>query len=327
KDLPCALATLVPLYNNISLLECETKNSQIKQHADSNLPKDYLPLYNNFFPELVQIQTHLKDFSLCEKHYNQLIAHTQYTHDETIYEISVQASAQTNEVGIQVNKETHELDSKINEIKDLKKQLEYIYNYVVESWDHIQEINKTIIDIDNYITSSGSYMKFINWLESLAVENKSLSKGLLFLAFDNEQYSQFNYLNRGHNTVIYHIVTSFIALNMNKNDYAQFTIVPWICDLISNDQYKKLYYILPKMQAEHDLELKIYLSSILEELVIKKNKKINTIDTVIKNQKGIRDMLAALQAESANENIQVNNPTYSKPLIIKSYAYAQEQKS
>ncbi|CAG8450530.1 6805_t:CDS:2 [Scutellospora calospora] len=55
------------------------------------------------------------------------------------------------------------------------------------------------------------------------------------------------------------------------------------------------------MQVEHDLELKIYLLSILKELVIEKNKKINTINAVMKNQKGIRDMLAALQVEFANK--------------------------
>ncbi|CAG8690581.1 16894_t:CDS:2, partial [Cetraspora pellucida] len=58
-----------------------------------------------------------------------------YTYDETIYEIGIQASAQTNEIGVQVNKKTHK-------IKDLKKQLKYTYDYIVESWDHIQEINK-----------------------------------------------------------------------------------------------------------------------------------------------------------------------------------------
>ncbi|CAG8800257.1 15191_t:CDS:2, partial [Gigaspora rosea] len=73
KNLPCAFATLVPLYKNLGLLECETKSSQTMRHASSKLLQDCLPLYNNFFPELVQIQTHLEDFSLCEKHYNQIV--------------------------------------------------------------------------------------------------------------------------------------------------------------------------------------------------------------------------------------------------------------
>ena len=47
--------------------------------------------------------------------------------------------------------------------------------------------SKMIIDIDNHFISSDSYIKFINWLESLIKEQLSLPKGLLFLAFDNEQ--------------------------------------------------------------------------------------------------------------------------------------------
>ncbi|CAG8472461.1 8126_t:CDS:2 [Racocetra fulgida] len=167
-----ALELIQESRSNINNLDDSDSPSQTKQHADSNLPKDRLPLYNNFFPELVQIQTYLEDFSLCEKHYNQLIVsdffndfdnefgerqtRTQYTCDENTCEIGVQASAQTNEVGVQVNKETHEvgiqtfdtmlhilenhvclfqleLDSKINEINDLNKQLEYVYDYVVET--------------------------------------------------------------------------------------------------------------------------------------------------------------------------------------------------
>ncbi|CAG8803268.1 5358_t:CDS:1, partial [Racocetra fulgida] len=67
-ELPCALAALVLLHEGSGLLECETKESQTIRYAKSRLP-----LYHSFFPELVQIQTHLEDFSLCEKHYNQLV--------------------------------------------------------------------------------------------------------------------------------------------------------------------------------------------------------------------------------------------------------------
>ncbi|CAG8469661.1 19011_t:CDS:2, partial [Racocetra fulgida] len=75
--------------------------------------------------------------------------------------------------------------------------------------------------------------------------------------------------------------------------------------------------------------LKIHLSSILEELVSEKKEKINNIDMTIKNQKGIGNMLAALQtevAESANELIRINNLTQPKSLVIKSHTYNQEQK-
>ncbi|CAG8823183.1 3282_t:CDS:2, partial [Racocetra fulgida] len=53
--------------------------------------------------------------------------------------------------------------------------------------------------------------------------------------------------------------------------------------------------------AECEYELNIYLTSILEELITEKSQEINTIDQIMKNQKGIG---TALQAESANELIQ-----------------------
>jgi len=74
--------------------------------------------------------------------------------------------------------------------------------------------SKMVIDIDNHIMSSGCYKKFTNWLESLAIEQQKLPDGFLFLAFDNEQKGQKNYLDRGYNTVVFHTVTSFAAFNM-----------------------------------------------------------------------------------------------------------------
>ncbi|CAG8813834.1 15775_t:CDS:1, partial [Racocetra fulgida] len=41
------------------------------------------------------------------------------------------------------------------------------------------------------------------------------------------------------------------------------------------------------IKMEYELELNKYLSSILKDLITEKNKKINAIDLVIKNQKGV----------------------------------------
>ena len=46
---------------------------QTKRHASTKKLKTRLSLFNDFFPELVEIQTHLEDYSICERHYNQLI--------------------------------------------------------------------------------------------------------------------------------------------------------------------------------------------------------------------------------------------------------------
>ncbi len=54
---------------------------------------------------------------------------------------------------------------------------------------------KKIISIDNHITSSGSYYQFQKWLKELSEYEEKLPEGLLFLAFDNEQRGQKNYLD------------------------------------------------------------------------------------------------------------------------------------
>ncbi|CAG8742444.1 7229_t:CDS:1, partial [Dentiscutata heterogama] len=50
--------------------------------------------------------------------------------------------------------------------------------------------------------------------------------------------------------------------------------------------YEKLYYLIPEIKKEHESELKIYLSSILKDLIAKKTQTMNIIDQSIKNQKG-----------------------------------------
>src|SRR6185369_4227251 len=68
--------------------------------------------------------------------------------------------------------------------------------------------SKTVIDIDKHILSSGSFSKFLKWQESLAEKSNPFPKGLTFMAFDNEQKGQKNYLDHGYNTVTFHTVTS-----------------------------------------------------------------------------------------------------------------------
>ncbi|RIB08136.1 hypothetical protein C2G38_2212373 [Gigaspora rosea] len=503
-NLPCVFAGLVGTYNSVGLKKCETKVPT--RHADSQTAKNRLLLYNSFFPELVEIQTHLEDYSMCNRHYNQLIAsnyfhrhllnlnsqrhnpkrqveshnsETEFIEKQTC-EIGIQVGKQLCEVGVQTSESIiqdlknyvillqEQLNKKISEIEDLRKHLDCAYDYVVEmgksiynqekrinsiiqiankerqnvyndidslilnkdrfslnnllnftpnNWlanrnpvivnfievlthnnessnndstlkeklfkkvvavdaiygsrhkNYVSEINltlsaikyslarsKMIVDIDNHVISSGSYVKFINWLESLAIEQEPIPEGLLFLAFDNEQRGQYNYLDRGYNTVIYHTVTSFVAFNIDKKNLAQFTTNPWRYNLLNDFQYKELYYLTPEMRTECESELNAYLLPILNELINEKRNESNTIDTIIKNQKGIGghskwckkcnttnidnrkrtcpncneklDTLAALRAESTNESAQISNTTSQlKPIIIKSNTFTHEQKN
>ena len=74
KDLPCIFANLVVIYEQKGLRECEIKESQVWRHASTKEAASRLLLYHTFFPELVYLQTSLELYSLCEKHYNQIIS-------------------------------------------------------------------------------------------------------------------------------------------------------------------------------------------------------------------------------------------------------------
>ncbi|CAG8811889.1 10980_t:CDS:2, partial [Racocetra fulgida] len=97
--------------------ECETKELQVKQHANSEETK-----------ALVQIQTQLANYSLCKRHYNQLIVSdnlyqnllnlnlTNYNVDSNFMEHSYVIEAKNNicEIGMQVNKQTSNIGMQVN---------------------------------------------------------------------------------------------------------------------------------------------------------------------------------------------------------------------
>ncbi|RIB06741.1 hypothetical protein C2G38_2147907 [Gigaspora rosea] len=141
--------------------------------------------------------------------------------------------------------------------------------------------SKMIVDIDNHIISSGSYTKFNSWLESLAGEQLQLPEGFLFLAFDNEQKGQKNYLDRGHNTVIFHTVTSFVAFNYSRNNNIQ-SVNPWLYTELDQKQYEELFH----------------LSS--GELCVEKNQETNAIDELVHHQSQIGHMKKCTVCQTSN---------------------------
>jgi hypothetical protein len=144
--------------------------------------------------------------------------------------------------------------------------------------------SKKVINIDNHITSGGGYSYFQKWLEDLSDEEEPLPDGFLFIAFDNEQRGQKNYLDRGFNTVIYHVVTSFVAFNMESSYQVQHINNPWVYDNLNKQQYKELFELSPGMQEEIDKELFIYLSEILGQLNEEKLSSTNVINTLMTNR-------------------------------------------
>jgi len=232
------------------------------------------------------------------------------------------------------------------------RHLKYVsaINMVASAIKYSLARSKMIIDIDNHFISSGSYTKFINWLDSLANEQLPLPKGLLFLAFDNEQKGQKNYLDRGHNTVIFHTVTSFVAFNYDQNNNIQITD-PWLYSELTQKKYEELFYLTSGMENEIHKELTNYLSIILEELCIEKNQEENTIDELVHNQSqtGYKKKCSVCQTynidnkkrvcptcrnklptlaeinQQSNEPLKIINNT-EKPLIIHPYTFKGSSK-
>ena len=138
--------------------------------------------------------------------------------------------------------------------------------------------SKTIIDINSHIINSGGFTKFINWQETLAGNSEPFPNGLVFMAFDNEQKGQKNYLDRGYNKVIFHTVTSFVLFNFDPTNQIQNFENPWLHQNLNISQIEELFGLTPEMQALLDRQLHDYLSSILTELCTEKNEEIKGIN-------------------------------------------------
>ncbi|RIB22016.1 hypothetical protein C2G38_2076772 [Gigaspora rosea] len=197
------------------------------------------------------------------------------------------------------------------------RHLKYVsaINLVASAVKYSLARSKMVVDIDNHIISSGSYKMFVNWLEGLAIKQPPLPGGFLFLAFDNEQKGQKNYLDRGSNTVVFHTVKSFIALNHEQYNNIQNTD-PWLCSAINQKQYEELFYLISGMENEIHEELTNYLSTILEKLLIEKNQETNTIDELVYHQSQIGYMKKCTVCQTSNiDNKKRNCPTCHNKLL------------
>ncbi|KAF0480858.1 hypothetical protein F8M41_023643 [Gigaspora margarita] len=110
-------------------------------------------------------------------------------------------------------------DSDRFSLKNLKVAVKFIEALVQNNRDNDvlgqKKLFKTAVAIDSIYGAQ------------LSNYEDSLPEGLLFLAFNNKQKGQKNYLDQGSNIVVYHIVTSFVAFNMISQDRIQYTNLPW----------------------------------------------------------------------------------------------------
>ncbi|RIB12676.1 hypothetical protein C2G38_2041630 [Gigaspora rosea] len=117
---------------------------------------------------------------------------------------------------------------------------------LTDQWNMVAQ-SKLVINIDNHITSCGSYNRFLKWQDELLKQEELLPDGLLFVAFDNKQKGQKNYLDRG--------------FNMIKLD--------------------ELFNISAQMQEVIDEELRSYLAKVLKLLSEEKLLSTNIIDSLV----------------------------------------------
>jgi len=207
--------------------------------------------------------------------------------------------------------------------------------------------SKTVIDIDKHILSSGSFSKFLKWQESLAEKSNPFPKGLTFMAFDNEQNGQKNYLDHGYNTV-----TSFVSFNFDPNNQIQALKDPWLYETLNSSQIEELFTITPEIQELLDQQLYNYLSIIICEASEEKNQMINPIDDLVdihssnigkqkrcskcgmKEIKNLKrncpqcntplPMLSEFQTETQEINQVTSDKNDTKSLIIKNYIFGEK---
>jgi hypothetical protein len=73
SELPCLFEALARKYPE-SLLLCETKENQTWRFASGDAAVKRINIMAKYFPELFLLIDFLEDYSLCQKHYNQVVA-------------------------------------------------------------------------------------------------------------------------------------------------------------------------------------------------------------------------------------------------------------
>jgi len=70
STLPCLFSAFIQKYN---LSPCETKEDQTWRRASGNKVVGHVNIFAKYFTELSLLIDSLNEYSVCEKHYNQII--------------------------------------------------------------------------------------------------------------------------------------------------------------------------------------------------------------------------------------------------------------
>ncbi|RHZ44823.1 hypothetical protein Glove_709g82 [Diversispora epigaea] len=149
------------------LVECETKEIQRIRNASTNFILKKIQLFIPYFPELSNIQNELEKYSICEKHYNQIIAkdnYLNYLKEETLYyprkrsrninyldkSNSIDNNLQTEsitsiDIGVQVTMD----NTLLLEIESLKNSLDTLVSGHSKQSQIIKTSNNRIFELEN----------------------------------------------------------------------------------------------------------------------------------------------------------------------------------
>jgi len=226
KNLPCLFADLVEKYSEVGLKPCETKKSQRWRHASTQDAAQRLAFYHNYFTELSDLHSSLDSYSLCERHYNQVIvtdqlsqhltgskqdnkrlrfsadednAHIPIDHSDALAELervrrlleynqreNQQKSQLITELNNQLTLMRQQLEDQKNEIKGLKERLQTAYDNTIASHSLYEEQR----ELQRWNSRYDNQQKRIQAVVDIAeIERKSLYEDVKSLIKDNNRFS------------------------------------------------------------------------------------------------------------------------------------------
>ena len=78
SSLSCLFAKLTEKYSENQLKLCETKDNQYWRQASGKAVIERINLFAKYFPELSLLIKSLENYSICKRHYNQIVANNNF---------------------------------------------------------------------------------------------------------------------------------------------------------------------------------------------------------------------------------------------------------
>ena len=73
RTLPCVFEGFFAKYLESQLVSCKPEENQKWRHASANAVVEWIDSFAKYFPELFLLRDSLDNYSICERHYNQIV--------------------------------------------------------------------------------------------------------------------------------------------------------------------------------------------------------------------------------------------------------------